>query len=90
MNSGTRSKIIVRHVSFTNPCLYLSFMSDDFETYLGILPSTVCYEQQSCDSTGICLKGSQEQRMPNIVNTKVNSSNHSKGFDVKLRKAWFE
>ena len=36
MNSGTRSKIIVRHVSFTNPCLYLSFMSDDFETYLGI------------------------------------------------------
>ena len=36
MDSGTRSKNIVRHVSFTNPCLYLSFMSDDFETYLGI------------------------------------------------------
>ena len=90
MNSGTRSKIIVRHVSFTNPCLYLSFVSDGFGNTLRDLSSTVYYKQQSCDSTVERLNGRQEQRMPDIVNTKVNSSNHSKGFDVKLRKAWFE
>jgi len=78
MDSGTRSKNIVRLVSFTNPCLYLSFVSDGFGNTLQDLLSTVCYKQQSCDSTVERLNGRQEQRMPDIVNMKVNSGTRSK------------
>jgi hypothetical protein len=48
----------MRHL--LTPVLSFLLMSDDFENYLGILLSTVCYKDLSCDSTVERQNGRQE------------------------------